>query len=86
MAWGIYDTVADGWVGNEDGPARYDDEQLARACAQVAECSLLGTDLVKRLIAREIPERKNWKLIDTVPLKMSPVKALQQIEGVVDDG
>lgn len=84
MAWGIYDTEHAQWIGNKDGPATFDDEKLAQACAQVAECALLGTDLGRHFVAREFPDEKIWICRGTVALKISVLKALRQIEGEVD--
>ncbi len=86
MAWGIYDTQAQAWAGNEDGPAEYEDKLLAQACAQIAEMALTGTDLGKRLEVREIPASCHWLLRDRIPYKHDPEEALRRIEGEVDAG
>lgn len=77
MAWGIYDTKDDSWLGDEHGPKTFEDEVLAKVAAQIASTQL-GTDPT-RCRAREYDGSAN-KLKGEFATRMTPEQALRHIE------
>lgn len=84
LVWGIYDKADNCWIGNDDGPRLFDDHIIARMAAQVIECAVYGTDLGCKYEARIYPKAP-VRLRDKVDLKLTPLKALERIEGGADD-
>lgn len=78
--YGLFDTEADCWLGDDKGPRTFGNFEVARMAAQVFEAQICGADLAGRIKAREIPENA-WHLKDELPVKRSALKAIQNIEG-----
>jgi hypothetical protein len=93
MKYGIYDTVDNCWIGNQDGPKLFDDatteekhpgiqaKTMAQMAAQVIETQVFGTDLGHRYEGREFNE-KNLRLRDSVDVKLSGIDALKKLGGI----
>lgn len=82
MAWGIFDTQDDLWIGDDNGPRVFEEEFIAKVAAQVVSDQVLGTDLVDRFQAREIEDRE-WRKRDEITVKRTTLESLQRIEGRV---
>lgn len=78
MSWGIFDTVDELWLGDDQGPRLFEDETVAKIAAQVADVRL-RQDL-GRSRAKEFPKGGYLKVKDELELKMSGLEAIKRIE------
>lgn len=75
--YGLFDTVDKCWMGNEKGPVRYDDWDLARMAALVASEQLGWSH--KRIRAAGFVDDK-MILVDEVSTLLTPLEAIQRLE------
>lgn len=78
--WGLYDTTDKLWLGDEDGPAIYTDEVLAKLSAMIIDERMGWCDRTKA-VPFNCPHAN---LVDTVDFKRTGEEVLQELEG--DDG
>jgi hypothetical protein len=76
--YGVFDTKDKCWLGNDDGPWRYDDEMLARAAATIAN-ERMG--LIRRFRKMEHPKQVANVLKDEIAPRISGEQAIKNIEG-----
>jgi hypothetical protein len=75
--YGVFDTKDKCWLGNDEGPWRYDDEMLARAAATIVN-ERMG--LVSRFRKMEHPKRVASVLWDEITPRISAEQAIKNIE------
>lgn len=76
--FGLYDTQDHCWIGNDEGPLRYDDFQVARLAAE-ASAAMLGWRIV-RVRAVEYVKKGQPRLKDELPTVRSAEDALKALE------
>jgi hypothetical protein len=81
MKYGLVDTKDGLWMGDDNGPAVFDTEVLAKIAAQLLD-EQLGQAL-GRTRAKPYDDTKKRK-VDEVASKMTPLEALRRIEGSAD--
>ena len=74
--WGLYDTVDNLWMGNNEGPLVYDVEQWAKLAAQVMNKQLGYVLRIECRVYDESPKH----LKDEVKAVMSGVEAIKNLE------
>jgi len=77
VGFGIYDTVDNCWLGDDNGPVLYGDLVIARISAQVQGVRL-GYEPTR--LQHRVYDYKPVRLRDTVNAKMDNVTALKLIE------
>lgn len=80
MKYGLYDTKDNCWLGDDNGPKSHDDKLVAQIAAQIMEYAVTGTDLGKRIVAKELPEDIT-RLKDSIDLKYSTEEAYKRLVG-----
>jgi hypothetical protein len=89
MRWGIVDVTDGTWIGNDQGPITFDENDfatpemalgVARVSSQTLETQVYGTDMGCKYQVREFPEERMRKKED-IPVRMSSLQALQRLEG-----
>jgi hypothetical protein len=58
MKWGIWDSVADCWLGTDDGPIIESDEAMAKVDAMLIDVNMRWP--LGRCRARELPKGVTW--------------------------
>ena len=77
--WGIFDTEDRLWLGDDLGPAVFDDEKIAQVAARVADVRLRQKP--GRCQAKELPEnRRRFKCRDEKAAHMTVIEALRGLE------
>lgn len=78
--YGLYDTGRGtrSWVGNTDGPLRYEDEETAKVAALIFN-RMVGFPLT-RVRAQEFDDGKLLTKVETIEPKMTPEQALADLE------
>ena len=80
MRYGIYDTAANAWLGDDAGPKLFADLLTARIAAQVWETQVEGTDLGAKFQAREF-HAQGLRKTGEHNTRMDALAALRRVEG-----
>ena len=75
--WGLWDARDKCWMGNAQGPLRYNDRMLARVAATIA------TEMFGRIIRPMLLPGKPYILKDEVTSRFDGAEAIQRIENRV---
>lgn len=77
MMLGLYDTDDNLWMGNEEGPLLYEEEDLARVSAMICDRALhqrMGRTRAREFDGRTVICRDSKALLET------PTEALRKLE------
>ena len=75
--FGLNDTKDNLWMGNDEGPLLYEDEEVAKVAAQIVDRSLhqvMGRTRALPYMGQAV------RLRDQIPVLTDPVAALGQLE------
>ena len=78
MKYGLYDEAENIWIGNEDGPALYEQKEVAKVSALVADACLRQKPGTTR--AKPFPKHLQRRLRDQKAAIMTPAQALKKLE------